>query len=82
MMTFNNFVHKNNLKNKATSKTKIQQVVSSLGLDDVDIYIREGPFSSDTGVVDLHPFRGTHGVLYINENYFDSYGCAHAKKTI
>ena len=78
-MTFN-FVHKNNLKNKATSNIKIQHVLSSLSLDDVGIYLRDGPFLGDIGVVNLHPSKETHWVGYINENYFDSYGCVPPKK--
>ena len=37
-------------------------------------------FSSDIGIVILHPSRGTHWVCYINENYFESYGCVYPKK--
>ena len=73
-MTFNDFVQKYKLKNKATSNIKIQQVLDSIGLDNVNIYLRDGPFKSDIGIVNLHPFKGTHWVCYINENYFDSYG--------
>ena len=40
-MTFNHFVHKESFKNKATSNTKIQQVLSSLGLNDIGIYLRD-----------------------------------------
>ena len=32
------------------------------------------------GIVNLHPSKGTHWVCYINENYFDSYGCVCPKK--
>ena len=80
MITFNDFVYKRNLKNKATSNIKIQQVLSSLSLKDVGVYLRDGPFSSDIGIVNLHPSKGTHWVCYINENYFDSYGCVSPKK--
>ena len=73
-MTFNEFIKKHNLKNKATSNIKMQQVLSSLSLNDVGIYLRDGPFESDIGIVNLHPSRGTHWVSYINENYFDSHG--------
>ena len=79
-MTFNDFVKKFNLKNKATSNIKIQQVLSSLSLNDLGIYLRDGPFESDIGIVNLHPSKGTHWVCYINENYFDSYGCSPPKK--
>ena len=80
MMTFNDFIHKHNFKNKATSKIKIQQVLSSIGLENVDIYLRDGPFESDIGIVNLHPLKGTHWVCYKNENYIDSYGCVCPKK--
>ena len=62
MMSFNDFIHKNNLKKEATSKMKIQKVFSSIGLDNVGIYLRDGPFSNDIGVVNLHPSIGTHCV--------------------
>ena len=81
MITFNDFVHKCNLKNEATSNIKIYEVLKKIGLDSkVGIYLRDGPFSSDIGIVNLHPSKGTHWVLYINENYFDSYACVCPKK--
>ena len=79
-MSFNGFIKKYNLKNKATSNIKIQQVLDSIGLDNVNIYLRDGPFESDIGIVNMHPFKGTHWICYINENYFDSYGCVCPKK--
>ena len=79
-MTFNDFNKKHNLRNKPTSNLKIQQVLSSLSLNDVGIYLRDGPFESDVGIVNLHPSKGTHWVSYLNENYFDSYACAPPKK--
>ena len=80
MITFNEFVKKYNLKNNATSNIKIQKVLTSIGLDNVNIYLRDGSFSSDIGIVNLHPSKGTHWVCYINEHYFDSYGCVFPKK--
>ena len=79
-MTFNDFIKKYKLKNEATSNIKIPQVLSSLSLNDVGIFLRDGPFESDIGNVNLHPSRGTHWVCYINENYFDSYGIVCPKK--
>ena len=79
-MSFSDFVTKFNLKNKATSIIKIQQVLSSLSLNDVGIYLRDGPFESDIGIVNLYPSKGTHWVCFINEIYFDSYGCVCPKK--
>ena len=67
-MTFNDFNKKYNLRNKPTSNLKIQQVLSSLSLNDVGIYLRDRPFESDVGIVNLHPSKGTHLVAYLNEN--------------
>ena len=61
-MTFNEFIKKHNLKNKATSIIKIQQVLNSIGLNDVGIYLRDGLFESDIGIVNLHPLKGTHWI--------------------
>ena len=80
-MDFNDFIKKHNLKNKATSNIKIYEVLKKIGLDSkVGIYLRDGMFSTDIGIVNLHPTKGTHWVCYINENYFDSYGCVCPKK--
>ena len=80
MMTFNDFIQKYQLENEATSYIKIQHVLSSLSLNDVGIYLKDGPSSSDIGIVNLHPSKRTHWVCYINENYFDSYGFVCPKK--
>ena len=79
-MTFNDFIHKHNLKNKATSNIKTQQVFDSIRLNNVGIYLRNGPFSSNIGIVNLHPSKGTLWVCYIKEKYFDSYGVVCPKK--
>ena len=65
------------MKNKAASNLKIYEVLKNIGLDTkVGIYLRDGPFSTDIGIVNLHPTKGTHWVCYTKENYFDSYGCS------
>ena len=79
-MTFNDFIKKYNLKNKSTSNIKIQQVLDSIRLNNVNIYLGDGPFSGDIGIVNLHPSKGSHWTCYIDENYFDSYGCVCPKK--
>ena len=80
MITFNDFIKNYKLKNKATSNIKIQQLLSPLSLNDVGIYLRDGPFELDIGIVNLHPSKSSHWVCYINENYFDSYGVVCPKK--
>ena len=74
-MSFNNSIKKYKIKIKTTSNVKISQVLSSLSLNGVGIYSRDGSFSNDIGIVNLHPTKGTHWVIYVNENYFDSSGC-------
>ena len=80
MMSFNDFIKKHSLKNRATSNIKIQQLHNSIGFNNVGIYLTDGPFSSDIGIVILHSSKGTHWITFMNENYFDSYGCVPPKK--
>ena len=80
-MSFNDFVRKHDIKNEATSNLKLYEVLKKIGLDSkVGIYLRDGPFSTDIGILNLHPSKGTHWVCYISENLFDSYGCVCPKK--
>ena len=80
-MSFNDFVREHDLKNDATTNIKICEVLKKIGLDTkAGIYLRDGSFSSDIGIVNLHPSKGTHWVCYMNENYFDSYDCPPPKK--
>ena len=83
MITFNDFVHKHNLKNKSISNIKIYEVLKKIGIDSkVGIYLRDGDFLTNYGIVNIHPSRGTHWVLYIKDCYFDSYGCPPPKKLL
>ena len=63
MITFIDFVHKHNLRNKATSNIKIQQVLDSMRLNNIGIYLRDRPFSSDIGIVNLHPSKELIGFV-------------------
>ena len=49
-------------------------------MNDLGIYLRDGPFESDIVIVYLHPTKGTHWVKYINGKTFDVYGCVCPKK--
>ena len=80
MMTFKDFLNKYVLKIKARSNIKFYQVISSISLSDIRIYLGDVPFKFDMGIVNLHPFRGTHWVIYIHECYFDSYGFSPRQK--
>ena len=59
---------------------RLQQVLDSIRLNNVGIYLRDGFFSSDIRINNLNPSKGTHWVCYVNENYFDSYGVVCPKK--
>ena len=67
MKLFIDFVHKYGLKNKTTSRIKINQVLSFFELDNLGINLLDGPFSSDVGIVNLHLTKGTHWIAYTNE---------------
>ena len=67
MISLNEVIHKNTLKNKATSNINIQNFLSFLTLIDVRTYLRDSPVKCDIGIVTLHPFQGTHWVLYIHK---------------
>ena len=66
---FNDFIKKYNLKNKATSNIKVQQILSSLSLNDIGIYLRDGPFEFDTGIVNLHPSKEHIGFYIFTETF-------------
>ena len=74
MMLFNDFIHKYNLKNKATSTIRFYQIISSIGIDNVDIFLRDRLFKPVLGIVNSHLTEGTLWVLFVHECYFDSYG--------
>ena len=40
----------------------------------------DGLFESDIEFFNLHPTKGTHWDVYLNQNYFDSYGCSPPQK--
>ena len=62
---------------------KIYEILKKVGLDSkVGIYLRDRPFSSDIGIVNLHPSKGTHWVLYNKDCFFVSYGCSPPKKLL
>ena len=65
IMSLNDFIYKRGLKNTPTSNIKEQQILSSLSVNDVKIYLKLGPLSGNIGIVNLHPPKGTHWVVYI-----------------
>ena len=43
--------------------------------DSRTVYMIDDKFTTDSGIVNLHPSVGTHWVMFINHYYFSSYGC-------
>ena len=37
--------------------------------------MRNAKFTTYSGIINLHPTKGTHWVMFVTEFYFDSYGC-------
>ena len=74
-LSFKEFFEKYGQKNEATSNVKIKEILDILKLNSTGIYMRDDKFTTPSGKVDLHPSKGTHWVMFSNQNYFDSYGC-------
>ena len=56
------------MKNKATSNIKIYGVLKKVGLDSkVGVFLRDGKFSTNNVIPNLHPSKGSHWVWYIKE---------------
>ena len=73
-LSFKEFVNKYVLKNEATSNVEIKEILKLMNTSCV-IYMRDDKFTTTKGIVNLHPTEGTHWVMFVNEFYFDSYGC-------
>ena len=79
-LSFKEFVNKYGLKNEATSNVQIKEILKLMNTS-CGIYMRDDKFITTSGIVNLHPTKGTHWVMFTesasgtNQNYFDSYGC-------
>ena len=74
-LSFKDFVEKYGLKNEATSNVKIKEILKLMNITGCGIYMRDDKFNTTSGIVNTHPTKGTHWVMYKNQKYFDSYGC-------
>ena len=79
-LSFKEFVNKYGYKNEATSNVKIQQILNTLRFSGelhlpTKVYMRDDTFSIDSGIVNSHPTKGTHWVMFSDMFYFDSNGC-------
>ena len=73
-LSFKEIVNKYRLKNEATSNVEIKEILKLMNTS-CGIYMRDDKFITTSGIVNLHPTKGTHWVMFVNEFYFDSYGC-------
>ena len=80
-MSLNDFIHQYSLKNKATSNTKTHEVSKKMGLDSkTRNYFRDGNFSTNFGVLNLHVSEGTHWVCYLRIVHLIPMAARHIKK--
>ena len=92
--SFKDILKKHNLKNEVPTNKKILEVLKKIcnhnrvgvfaeqNHNEVRIFMRDSNLSGDIGIVNLHPTKGTHWVLFINNYYFDSYGCPSPKNIL
>ena len=69
-----------NQKERARGNIRIQQVLSSLYLSGVGIFLKDDLLKTDMGIVNIRPFKGSYWAIYATKNYFGTYGCAPPKK--
>ena len=59
----------------------MQQILSfPSSLNGVGICVKDVPFTTDVGIINLHPTKGTKWNAYITRKYFDSYGMSSTEK--
>ena len=73
-LSFKEFVNNYRLKKEATSNVEIKEILKLMNTS-CGTYMRDDKFITTSGIVNLHPTKGTHWVMFTNQNYFDSYGC-------
>ena len=80
-LSFKEFVEKYGFKGEATSNVKNKEILDTLSafgilkLNSTGRYMRDDKFTTTSGLVNLHPTKGTHWVIFSDKFYFDSYGC-------
>ena len=62
-LSFKEFVNKYGLKNEATSNVEIKEILKLMNTS-CGIYMRDDKFITTSGIVNLHPTKGTHWVMF------------------
>ena len=65
-LSLKEFIEKYRLQNKATSNVKIKEILNELDTP-CGIYMGDDKFITTSGIVNLHPTKGTHWVMFVNE---------------
>ena len=55
ILSFSEFIHKYSLQNRVTLNVKNQNIPSSLTLNDVEIFLRDGPINIGIVIISFHP---------------------------
>ena len=75
-MSFSQFILDYGLKIREASNKEMQQKLGKLGLNSrVRVLLRDGIFSSNSGILNLQPSKGTHWVCCEKDSHLASYGC-------
>ena len=75
-LSFKEFVDTYRLGNEATSNIKRKELLDTLSafgkpkLISTEVCMRDDQFTTTSGIVNLH-----HCVMFVNEFYFDFWGC-------
>ena len=60
------------------NQTKIEEIQNKLGIKRIN-YTRDNNFSTQDGIVNLHPTKGTHWFCHIDNSSVHSFGCQPSK---
>ena len=74
------FYSQKEVKKLSNVKYKVKHIFPPISLSEVGFYLGDCPFTTDAGMVTLHPTNETDCVANINENYFVSHGCSPPRK--
>ena len=84
MVLYKDFIQRHKLENKATSIKKIQQVFSSISVNNLGgceaTFLRGGPYTTNTGIGNLRPTLGTHWVTCKDQSCLIPLEIHHQKK--
>ena len=87
-LSFKEFLDRYELKDKATSNVKLNKNILDIFMNEMNIhdpcgvYMRDAALATNSGIVKIHLTKGSHWVMFVDEFYFDSYGCPPSVKVM